>query len=239
MDKIIEIINNNPDLISDINNHPSLINNLLGILKNIEKNIPENCRQNFYKNLGLLRIVPSVQSMCSLESPVICIDEKLLSLADNNRVNEEVNFTDILVESLYHELLHLFSTSYVVDLEISNVSGFSGFVFDFKDLDQSNNLLNGLTEGFTQYLTLINNNSNFANYDIQIECVRKLIDIVGIDTVKESYFNNKLGMQPIINKLLEKGLDANYIYDLEERCHIDSITHLSGSSINSVENKTM
>ena len=238
MDKITEILKNNVALVSDISNHPVLVNNLLGILRNIEANIPEGCRKNFYKNLEVLRIVSGNQSTCSLNAPVISIEEKLLWLADNNKVSENYIFSDVLIEELYHELMHLSSTSYIVNLDSKTVNGFSGFTFDFSDLNISNNLLNGLTEGFTQYLTFINSNSNFSNYDTQIGCVKELIDIVGIDAVKQCYFNNELGMQPIIDRLYEKGMNVDYIYDLEKKCHVDYITHLVGVEKDHIENKT-
>lgn len=238
MDKIREIFEKNNKLISDINNHSAIFNNILGILKNIEKIIPEDCRQNFYNNLEVLRVIPSNQSECSLDAPIILIEEKLLWLADNNIINDNYNFSDVLVEELYHELLHLSSTNYIVDLDSKKVKGFSGFVIEYTDKEDSNNLFNGLTEGFTQYLTSINNNMNLANYDTQINCIKKLIDVVGIDALKQSYFDNKLGMQPIIDKLSEKGMNADYLYHLEEMCHVDIVTHSNDSENNNIGNKT-
>lgn len=238
MDKIREIFEKNNKLISDINNHSAIFNNILGILKNIEKIIPEDCRQNFYNNLEVLRVIPSNQSECSLDAPIILIEEKLLWLADNNIINDNYNFSDVLVEELYHELLHLSSTNYIVDLDSKKVKGFSGFVIEYTDKEDSNNLFNGLTEGFTQYLTSINNNMNLANYDTQINCIKKLIDVVGIDALKQSYFDNKLGMQPIIDKLSEKGMNADYLYHLEEMCHVDIVTHSNHSENNNIGNKT-
>ena len=42
MDKISEILNNNSALLSDINDHPVLIENIIGILRNIENiELPE------------------------------------------------------------------------------------------------------------------------------------------------------------------------------------------------------
>ena len=236
MDKIREILNNNKGLLSDISNHPVLANNIMGVLKNIEATIPEDCRENFYKNIGLLRIVPGNQDSCLIDAPIIFLDYKMLWLADNNKSSANYNFSDIEVEFFYHELLHLVSTTYMASLDSGKVNGFSGFVFNFIDGKLSNSLLNGLTEGFTQYLAATNNDANHANYDIQVSCAKKLIDTVGIDVVKQCYFNNRLGVQPIVDKLTEKGMDINYLYDLEEMCHVELIEHLVPRSSVTKEN---
>jgi len=229
MENLKEIVVKNVSLMKDISNHPAILENILGILKNIETNIPKECRDQFYKNLELLRIVSNNHSECSLNAPIISLDEKLLWLADNKKVGDKVNFSDALVQELYHELLHLASTNYIVDLENKRIHGYSGFVLDLNDFNNSNNLFNGLTEGFTQYLTTLNTNSDYSNYNVQVACIKKLIDIVGIDIVNQCYYNNKLGMQPIMNKLSEKGMDINYIHELENLCHVDTITHLVDS----------
>ena len=229
MDKLSEALSHNSSLINDVSNHFSISNNLMGTLKNVESNIPENCRQNFYNNLESLRIVSGDKSYCSLNAPVVCFDEKSLFLADNQKFSSDYNFLDAFSEELYHELLHIASTYYVVDKETKKVHGYSGFLSIREDVIGSDSEFNGLTEGFTQYLTAANTGTQNSNYDVQIGCAKELVDKVGIDTVKSCYFNNKLGIQPIVDKCIELGIDLNYMYSLEDKCHVDQIQHFANS----------
>ena len=103
------------------------------------------------------------------------------------------------------------------------------FRWSSDDLIISNSAFNGLTEGFTQYLTIINTDLNMANYDVQVECAKKLVELVGIDVVKQCYFNNSLGMKPIFDKLEELGVGVDFLYNLEEKCHVEVIQHLVGN----------
>ena len=41
------------------------------------------------------------------------------------------------MQELYHELLHLASTNYIVDLENKRIHGYSGFVLDLNDFNNS------------------------------------------------------------------------------------------------------
>ena len=51
-----EIINSNQGLLEDLLKSKVLRENLVGILRSIEASIPEDSRENFYKNLKTLRI---------------------------------------------------------------------------------------------------------------------------------------------------------------------------------------
>ena len=228
MDNLLNALKANESLLKDIANHPAINDMFLGILRNIERTIPEDCRQQYYYNLSCLRIVLGEKTECSLNAPVVVIDEKLLKLADLGYVGEHVSFKDSLLEELYHEMLHLASTDYRIDSN-NNVFGYSGFIVNRIDLIISNSVFHGLTEGFTQYLTIINTDLNMANYDVQVECAKKLVELVGIDVVKQCYFNNSLGMKPIFDKLEELGVGMDFLYNLEEKCHVEVIQHLVGN----------
>ena len=228
MDYIISTLKKNELLLKDISNHSAISEMFMGILRNIERTIPEDYRQQYYYNLSCLRIVLGEKTECSLNAPVVVIDEKLLKLADLGYVGEHVSFKDSLLEELYHELLHLASTDYRIDSN-NNVFGYSGFIVNRIDHIISNSVFNGLTEGFTQYLTIINTDLNMANYDVQVECAKKLVELVGIDVVKQCYFNNSLGMKPIFDKLEELGVGVDFLYNLEEKCHVEVIQHLVGN----------
>ena len=77
MDRLRETIEKNPELLSNIGNHPSLESNLIGVLRNIERIIPEDCRSQFYDNIELLIIAYGENTSCSLNAPVVYLDEKL------------------------------------------------------------------------------------------------------------------------------------------------------------------
>lgn len=228
MDNLLNALKENESLLKDISNHPAINYMFLGILRNIERTIPEDCRQQYYYNLSCLRIVLGEKTECSINAPVIVIDGKLLKLADLGYVRSHINFKDALLEELYHEMLHLASAEYRVDAN-SHVFGYSGFIMNNIDFISSNQVFNGLNEGFTQYLTILNTDLNMANYDFQVECAKKLVELVGIDVVKQCYFNNSLGMKPIFDKLETLGVDIDFLYDLEEKCHSDLIYHLAGN----------
>ncbi len=228
MDNLLNALKANESLLKDIANHPAINDMFLGILRNIERTIPEDCRQQYYYNLSCLRIVLGEKTECSLNAPVVVIDEKLLKLADLGYVGEHVSFKDSLLEELYHEMLHLASTDYRIDSN-SNVFGYSGFIVNRIDQIISNSVFNGLTEGFTQYLTIINTDLNMANYDVQVECAKKLVELVGIDVVKQCYCNNSLAMKPMFDKLEELGVGMDFLYNLEEKCHVEVIQHLVGN----------
>ena len=103
MDKLREALEKNIYLKNDLISHPYIGEELIGVLRSIESTIPTDCRNNFYNNLEMLRIISGNGSYCSLDAPVISLDEKLLWLADNNKTSNNTNFKDVLLEELYHE----------------------------------------------------------------------------------------------------------------------------------------
>lgn len=53
---LIEILNSNQGLLQDLAQSEFLQNNFMGLLRNIESIIPDDCRDNFYRNLQVMRI---------------------------------------------------------------------------------------------------------------------------------------------------------------------------------------
>ena len=230
---LIETINSNSGLAQDVNKSAFVHDNFMGILRNIEAIIPEKAKSNFYKNLGTLRISTNGDSSFSLiDSTVINLDKKQIFLVDNKITNDNgIDFSDSLCMEFYHELLHLASNT--ITVENGSVTGHGGFQSIIKNENGeyqfgNENDFNGLTEGFTQYLTLCAFNKNIdddtSSYTPQINAVKKLIDIVGINALKEVYFDNRQGMEPIKKVLNEKGISPNFCEELEKACHVKEKT---------------
>ena len=53
---LYQIFNENHELLQDLNKCQYLKSEFLGLLRRIEVDIPEDCRENFYKNLKTLRL---------------------------------------------------------------------------------------------------------------------------------------------------------------------------------------
>jgi hypothetical protein len=99
--------------------------------------------------------------------------------------------------------------------------------------------LNGLSEGFTQYLALkamnLNIEQDTSNYAEQINTVQKLVDIVGIDVVKKAYFDNRNGMEEIKKVLESKNMSPEWYEQLEAECHVGFINIDLKTKLNSPE----
>ena len=226
--KLIKVVNSNQGLLKDLMKSKFLQDNFMGILRNIESIIPEDCRHNLYKNLETLRICFSRSESFALnDSTVININKKLIYLVDNNiKSNTEIDFEEELLMELYHELLHIASNT--IEIVDEKVKGNGGFQNILKTKDEKSEFINefgGLTEGFTQYLTLQafkrKSKDDNTKYDKQIEKAQKLVNIVGLETVKKSYFNNRNGMKPISSKLEQLGEKPDLYVDLERDCHLE------------------
>lgn len=231
MDKnyLIELLNSNEGLLQDLTQSKFLQDNFIGLLRNIESIIPDDCRDNFYRNLQVMRISFDTERSFSLVSaPLIGIDKRFVSFVDNHIYsNTGLDYEEELLMMTYHELLHISSNTFqVIDDKVVGASGFQDIpkIKDNKYVYEKEDEFNGLTEGFTQYLTLVAFGRNFdkdlSNYGEQLSSVRKLVEKVGLETMKKAYFNNRNGMEPIKDKLVEIGEDPNLYLELEEQCHV-------------------
>ena len=229
---LIEILNSNQGLLQDLAQSEFLQNNFMGLLRNIESIIPDDCRDNFYRNLQVMRISFARDSSFSLvDSAVIGVDKRFKYLVDNHIYsNTGIDYEDELLMQMYHELLHLSSnTLQVIDDKVIGASGFQNApkIKDDKYEYEGEDDFNGLTEGFTQYLTLLafdrDIDKDLSNYTGQISSVGKLIEKVGLETMKKAYFNNRNGMEPIKNKLMEIGENPKLYLEMEEQCHIPEL----------------
>lgn len=244
MNLVLEKLKTNQNLIDDLNNQSFVQKNLMGVLKNIENTIPEESRENFYKNLETFRLSFDVNngSSCSVDSTVINLDGKLAWLVENGVKGEMVNYEDELISEMYHEFLHLSSLTLAIDWENQQVRGVGGFspvgIYEEGYIEKGEKY-NGLTEGFTQLLTVENTGiKNTTNYDQQMNSAKKLINIVGMETVKKAYFDNRNGMKEIKDKLAEQSISPEFIDELEKECHIEHIEVVKNEKLDemSIEN---
>lgn len=227
-DYLIGIVKSNQWLQRDLTESKFLQDNLLGMLRNIESIIPDDCRENFYKNLLTLRICFHKDESFNLNgSTIINLNKKLNYVVEHNIHSDMGNdFEELLLMEMYHELLHLASnTIQISDDKVHGNSGFQEVTKDESGEVQFTNEFNGLTEGFTQFLTLLSFkkslNDDTTKYDKQIEAVKLLIEKVGLETMKRAYFNNRNGMDEIKRKLEQINEKPDLYIDLENYCHLD------------------
>lgn len=208
---LIEILNSNTGLLQDLTHNDFLQENFIGMLRNIESIIPEDSRENFYTNLKTLRlnfndeiILKQHGGAYSPKNNEISIDKTMINLAGKNISREEEIFDEQTLMSMYHELLHMASTT---------IDDF-GYVSGFQNINRTENgeflyadILEGMTEGFTEYLTLLafekENFQTFSTYGRQVNSMNHLSLIVGLETIKKAYFNNKNGIKDIEKALQE------------------------------------
>lgn len=243
---IKDIIQTNKGLQEDIKNNNFLQGNLIGVLKNIERIIPMEARDNFYNNIETLRITSSLdQSFSSVNTTLVNLDNKLNFVVNNNcKSPSGIDYEEMLAMELYHELLHVSGTH--IDIVDGKCVGHSGFQekveMDNGEVEYSNdNELNGINEGFTQYLTLQTFGKEIeydsSDYAKQILAAKKLVDAAGIDEVKKVYFDNKMGMESLKKALEKNGYSPELYKELEKECHVEVLNIVIGQDVKNEKTK--
>ncbi len=213
-DYLSEILNTNHDLLQDLNNSQYIQNEFLGMLKSIEAVIPEDSRENFYRNLKTLRlnisdttqILGNVAGLYSGRTNEICINKNMLEkLSMSNKSLDVEELKDVILMTIYHELLHMASTTRD---EKTNYYA-SGFQHIERSEDGEflySEEFQGMTEGFTEKLTILafgkRTFESTSEYGRQMNFVEHLSELTELEIMKRAYFNNRDGMNPI-----EKGLE--------------------------------
>ncbi len=179
-----EIIKNNPELVK----HPSII----PLVHKIETLIPENTRENFYRNLKTLRIEFSATNELSnynFSENKIVINPNFKQYLSKNDL-EGVNEQYLLESTMCHELLHMASTKCYDELELIH-SGLAAYTPDGKNLNVYLN--EGCTEMLAQqfYPNAVLN----SGYSDVTDVVYILTNLVGIDAIKNIYFSNGLAIR--------------------------------------------
>lgn len=152
------IIDNNEEL-----KRNEMVPNLLEWLESI---IPEDSRNNFYKNIDTLKIESGPTSY-NVEKNTISIDKS--SYSDEYELSKDY----------LHELIHMAS---------SNGKDKSGY--DNCESTNLNEQNRALTEGIVEYLTNKGINDTISNNSIECLVAGQLIEVVGLDVVLENFFKN-------------------------------------------------
>lgn len=203
------------------------------LVKYLEKLIPEKCRDNLYRNLSSaniqlnlatdLTLVPKLKLKgvggYDIESNKLIIqpvylkqvwDTAQLTKNPNSFYQNEVGVT------ILHELAHLASSYFNKKLGIRYCG------FDIVNLNYPNNIRNiGLTEGMTECIAMAGFPGTVeisSGYYIEALFVNQLINLVGIDVMKESYFGNKgtASIEKSLNDIINnKSLSFNLFRNIE------------------------
>ena len=199
----MQIFNENQNLLYTLNNNQYLKKELFGVLKSIESLIPEDCRQNFYTNLKTLRLNISyttefggnVSGLYNGKNNEIFINKNMLDkLSQNDSVQDLEKLKDVVLMTIYHELLHMASTTR--DEKTNHyVSGFQHIERDKNGEFLYSEDFQGMTEGFTEKLTMLafgrKTFESTSEYGRQMNLVEQLYQLIELETMKRAYFNNK------------------------------------------------
>ncbi len=226
--RLDKIILDNDKLDADLH-----VYKLLGWL---EKLIPEDCRENFYRNLSTLQIHQNLDAIndeqvdeyrggdasYDFRTNTITVYRNYISwlwkLAQE--LAQEINNPQDFFEKEYyvvllHEMTHMASTKYDPETEICHC-GFDTFSdIEFNDRNV------GLTEGMTEIVAMAGVPGTLeitSGYYIEALLVNQIILTIGIEEVIRSYFS-AAGVDGIKHKLSEFGLsdsEASYLLNLIE-----------------------
>lgn len=235
-DYLREILNTNHSLLQDLTNSQYVQNEFLGMLRSIEAIIPEDSRENFYRNLKTLRlnisdttqILGNAAGLYSGRTNEICINKNMLDkLSANNRMQDVEELKDVILMTIYHELLHMASTTRD---EKTNY-----YASGFQHIERSDDgeflyseEFQGMTEGFTEKLTILafgkRTFESTSQYGRQMNLVEHLSQLTGLEAMKRAYFNNRNGMNPIDKGLEEIDGSTSHIdlYQAIERDYMSS-----------------
>ncbi len=191
--------------------------------------IPEDSRMNFERNLCFLKVdlIDEKDSSIAYYSPdknMITLCRKPIKMIKKNN-NDFSTFFNYIAR---HELIHVASCFFDKKNNII-YSGFSKRYLNKEDEDktESNNILE---EGFVDLLLRKDYPNTSHTYSIYVPLVDMLSEIVGMDFMKETFFNSR-GIEPIISKLMSYGIKEEnvkeYFYsfnNIEKDIREDKIT---------------
>lgn len=199
---------------------------ILPFLEWLEKLIPEDSRDNFYRNIRTLSIDYNFECLdrkksnnvdtnvegvgeYNCTSNHITINKEYLEYLSSISNDEDFIYNNYAV-SIMHELAHMASANYDRKTNISKC-GFN--TYPFSDVNDNNR---GLTEGMTELIsfTAIPFVSLYTSgYFKEMKIAKQLEMIVGANVLLESYFSNK-GLEEIKNNLLKYINDENKVFSL-------------------------
>lgn len=218
---LTNLVNANPE----IENKEYIIN----FLNWLESIIPEECRDNFYRNIKTLKTTLNVNIDLSQTEPDsigystsagyntssnnLTMSEhalhELWRIAQSNTSPQDFYWLHYS-QTLLHELAHMSSSKYDSETKIS-LCGFDRF--PPKNEDDKNR---GLTEGFTEIISMAGVPGTIeisSGYYVEACLINQLIQIIGNEVFLKSYFSN-LGTMPMQEKLNEIINNPKSSYDL-------------------------
>ncbi|MDD3383128.1 MAG: hypothetical protein PHT83_06515 [Bacilli bacterium] len=172
----------------------------------VKELIPENCGGNIDKNIKTLKIyLYENKEGCTGEYSQIgnYINLSLKGMS-NESYSNNYDYFDYLNYSIRYLLLNVASTKF--DKENNIVySGFSTINFNN---EMGDDLHTGLDRGFMSLLLKSDATENIKISKIYYSIAGMLTEIVGIDIMKDAFFNNK-GITPMIDKLSWLGINKD------------------------------
>lgn len=239
---LIEILNSNNNLLQDLDNNEYIKSQFLGLLRNIEITIPQDSRENFYTNLKTLRLSARTMKEAVFgaylkQTNTICINKDAFNILNKDgAIQNNQELEDLILMSIYHELLHMAQTTRD---ETTNY-----YATGFQHIERNENgeilyeeELKGMTEGFTELLTLQAFGKkiyeSFSSYGRQANLLAHLSLLTDLDTIKRACFNNRNGMLPIDRTLgAIDGINSHLsLYqDIEKDYRVSEKKSISNSS---------
>ncbi|NLV90295.1 MAG: hypothetical protein GX032_02365 [Tenericutes bacterium] len=172
----------------------------------VKELIPENCGGNIDKNIKTLKIyLYENKEGCTGEYSQIgnYINLSLKGMS-NESYSNNYDYFNYLNYSIRYLLLNVASTKF--DKENNIVySGFSTINFNN---EMGDDLHTGLDRGFMSLLLKSDATENIKFSKIYYSIAGMLTEIVGIDIMKDAFFNNK-GITPMIDKLSWLGINKD------------------------------
>lgn len=221
----------NSMLTSLVNANPEIENReyIMNFLNWLESIIPEECRDNFYRNIKTLKTTLNINiDLSQIEPSSIGYSTSAgYNTNSNNLIMNENSLRTLwriaqlnanpqdfywrhYSQTLLHELAHMSSSKYNRETKIS-LCGFDKFPSENED-DKNR----GLTEGFTEIISMTGVPGTIeisSGYYIEACLINQLIQIIGNDVFIKSYFSN-LGTMPMQEKLNEIINNPNLSHNL-------------------------
>lgn len=204
---------------------------ILKFLEFLERIIPENCQDNFYRNVQTLKTNLNFNDSRSVsfteqkefyeavgnyntENNFLTIFPPYLNKVWEiaQRTNDPKGFYQKEVDQIIlHELFHMASSNYDPDTTIS-LCGFDKYPPE-TEYDKNR----GLTEGLTETLAMVGVPGTIevaSGYYIEVLLVNQLTQIVGTDVMLTSYFSNN-GTKDIelkLNEIINDEYRASHLF---------------------------
>lgn len=221
---------------------------VINFLNWLESIIPEDCRDNFYRNIATLKTTLNIDIDISnyntnangystsagynTSNNSLTMNEnslyELWTIAQLNN-NPQDFYWRHYSQTLLHELAHMASSRYDSETKIS-LCGFDKF-----PAENENDKSRGLTEGFTEIISMAGVPGTIeisSGYYIEASLINQLIQLIGNEVFLKSYFSN-LGtknMQEKLNEIINnptmssnlfRSIELNYnIRDINEEQNV-------------------